>query len=93
MPKSSLNISVSEDEFSSILSALLFSCSINVLSNTGKEYQHKLFQLAKRIKSLKPDIKISDIQFLQEENYEEEISEELLKEFKSNIEVTSFDHM
>lgn len=86
-------MSLTEDELSSVLSSLLFSCSVNILSNNSSEYQKKSFDLAKKLKHSKPDIKLADIQFLSEDNYEEDISLELLHEFKENLEVTSFEHI
>jgi hypothetical protein len=93
MPKDLITISLSEEEFSTILSALLFSCSINIVSSTTKEYQEKLFELAKKIKGYKPNVKLTDIQFLQEENYEDVISSNLIKDFKCNIETIAFENI
>jgi hypothetical protein len=48
--------------------------------------------LAKQLKKVKPDIKLDNIQFLKEDDYEDSISAELLEEFKNNLEVSSFDN-
>lgn len=92
MAKETLNIALTEENVASIISALLFSCSVNVTSNTDEEFQLELFSLAKQLKKVKPDIKLDNIQFLKEDDYEDSISAELLEEFKSNLEVSSFDN-
>jgi hypothetical protein len=92
MAKETLNITLTEENVASIISALLFSCSVNVTSNTDEEFQLELFSLAKQLKKVKPDIKLDNIQFLKEDDYEDSISAELLEEFKSNLEVSSFDN-
>ena len=92
MAKETLNIALTEDNLASIISALLFSCSVNVTSNTNEEYQQELFAVAKQLKKIKPDIKLDNIQFLKEDDYEDSISVELLEEFKNNLEVSSFDN-
>jgi hypothetical protein len=92
MAKETLNIALTEENVASIISALLFSCSVNVTSNTDEEYQQELFAVAKQLKKIKPDIKLDNIQFLKEDDYEDSISAELLEEFKNNLEVSSFDN-
>lgn len=93
MSKNTINISLTDEDFSTVISALLFSCSVNVVSNTSQEYQQKLFDLAKRLKAYKPDVKITDIQFLREENYEDITTEEVLKEFETNLDVITFENI
>ena len=93
MAKPPLNVSLTEDRLASIISALLFSCSVNVISNTNKEYQKELFNLAKLLKSYNNDVKLDNIQFLKEDDYEDSLSHEILEEFKNNLEVTSFEHI
>jgi len=92
MAKETLNIALTEDDLASVISALLFSCSVNVTSNTDEEYQQELFAVAKQLKKVKPNIKLDNIQFLKEDDYEDSISAELLEEFKNNLEVSSFDN-
>ncbi len=88
---SNINVALTEKELQTAISGLLFSCSVNVVSNTNLEYQTELLQLAKMLKDLKPDIKLTEIQFVKEEDYEDETSPLILEAFKSNIEITSFD--
>jgi hypothetical protein len=49
--------------------------------------------VAKHLKTFKPDIKLDNIQFVKEDDYEDSLSVELLEEFKNNLEVTSFENM
>lgn len=88
---SNINVALTEKELQTAISGLLFSCSVNVVSNTNLEYQTELLQLAKKLKDLKPDIKLTEIQFVKEVDYEDETSPLILEAFESNIEITSFD--
>jgi len=87
MSNSLLNVEMTEKQLSTIISGLLFSCSINVVSETNKEYQKELYELAKLLRSLKPDIKLENVQFVEEENYEDDFSVQIKKDFEGNIEV------
>jgi hypothetical protein len=93
MSKKTLNITITEENLASLISALLFSCSVNVTSNTNEEYQTELFELAKQLKEFKPDIELPNIQFLKEENYEDVTSSGLFEHFKNNLEVVTFEEV
>lgn len=93
MSTKNISISLTEKQLGTIVSGLLFSCSVNVVSNTNEEYQQELYQLAKEFKNIKPDIKLEDIQFLKEDNYEDSLSQELFEEFANNLEVISFEQI
>jgi hypothetical protein len=88
---SNINITLSESELEAAISGLLFSCSVNVVSNTSFEFQKQLLGIAEKLKDSKPDIKLTNVQFVEEENYEDSISESLLDKFKTNIETTTFE--
>lgn len=88
---SNINVALTEEELRTAISGLLFSCSVNVVSNTSVEYQTELLRLAEKLKQLKPDIKLTEVQFIKEENYEDETSSLILDNFKDNIDITSFD--
>jgi hypothetical protein len=90
---SNINVALTEKELQTAISGLLFSCSVNIVSNTNLEHQTDLLQLAKKLKELKPDIKLTDIQFVKEDDYEDETSPLILEAFGSNIEITSFEHV
>lgn len=90
---STVNITLTEKEIETAISGLLFSCSVNITSNTDSDYQLELLTLAKKLKNLKPDIKLCNIQFLKEENYEDTTSSEILEHFNNNIEITTFDNV
>jgi hypothetical protein len=91
MSTKTIKVELTEQELETMISALLFSCSVNVTSNTDEEFQTELFEVAKKLKNLKTDIQLNNIQFLQEDNYEDAISSNLFDEFKTNIKVTKFD--
>ena len=90
---STTNVSLTNEELEIAISGLLFSCSVNIVSETNSEYQHKLLSLAKKLKDVKPDIKLDSINFLKEDSYEDETSAEILETFKNNIEITTFEHV
>ncbi len=88
-----LTLTLTEKQLETILSSLLFSCSVNVVSNTNQEYQRQLFELALDLKEAVPDIKFQDIQFLKEDNYEDPLSVEVFKEFGKNMTILKFDQI
>lgn len=93
MSTQNITINLSEKQLGTLISGLLFSCSVNVVSNTNEEYQRELFDLAKELKALKTDIKLDSVQFLKEENYEDSMSQELLEEFIDNLEILTFENI
>ena len=93
MSTKKINISLTEHQLATAISGLLFSCSVNVVSNTNSEYQNDMFQLAKELKRVSPNIKLNDVQFLKETDYEDSISHELLSEFKANMEIITFEQI
>lgn len=88
-----ISISLTEKQLELIISGLLFSCSVNVVSNTTQEYQTELYTLAQELKQLKPDIKLDDIQFLREDNYEDALSPLIFEDFGSNMKILTFDQI
>lgn len=88
-----INLTLDQESLAATISSLLFSCSVNIMSNTDEEYQRQLFRVAKKLKQQNPQIKLSGIQFLKEENYEDTISSEVYEEFKNNLEVVTFEHI
>lgn len=88
-----ITLTLTERQLATIVSGLLFSCSVNVVSNTNEEYQHELFQLAQTIKSAYPAIKLEDIQFIKEDNYEDELSPLVYLEFGDNMELLTFEQV
>lgn len=93
MSTKNVNISLTEKQLATIISGMLFSCSVNVVSNTNKNYFLELFELAKELKALRPSIKLEDIQFVKESNYEDELSDQVLSEFHTNLELVTFDEV
>jgi hypothetical protein len=93
MSTQNITITLSERELGTLISGLLFSCSVNVVSNTNEEYQRELFDLAKTLRAIKPDVVLDSIQFLQEENYEDSLSQDVLDEFSTNLEILTFENI
>ena len=88
-----ITLTLTERQLATIVSGLLFSCSVNVVSNTNEEYQRELFELAKTIKSGYPTIKLDDVQFLKEDYYEDELSPLVFDEFGTNMELLTFEEV
>jgi hypothetical protein len=88
-----ITLTLTERQLATIVSGLLFSCSVNVVSNTNEEYQQELFLLAQTIKSAYPTIKLTDVQFLKEDNYEDALSPLVYEEFGSNMELLTFEEV
>lgn len=88
-----INISLTESQLSTIISGLLFSCSVSVVSNVNDKFQNELFDLAKELKDLKPSIKLEDVQFVKESNYEDELSKLVLEEFGASMQLIAFEQV
>ena len=88
-----ITLTLTERQLTTIVSGLLFSCSVNVVSNTNEEYQRELFELAKTIKSAYPTIKLQEVQFIKEEYYEDELSPLVYEEFGSNMQLLAFEEV
>jgi len=93
MPDNNITIEMTEKQLATAISGLLFSCSVNVVSNVNEEYQRELLDLACLLKTVRPDIKLQDIQFLKEDNYEDSLSQSILEEFRPNLEILTFDQV
>jgi len=93
MSTQNITINLTEKQLATIISGLLFSCSVNIVSTTNEEYQKELFNLAKDLKQVSPEIKLDDIQFLKEDNYEDSLSLDVLREFIDNLEIISFNQI
>lgn len=90
---SNINISLTEKELETAISGLLFSCSVNVVSNTDKEFQINLLSLATKLKENLPNVQLENVQFLKEEDYEDEISQVLFDTFNTNMKVVTFEQV
>lgn len=88
-----INLTLNETEYKAILSSLLFACSVNVVSETNEEFQNTIFECAKKIKKQNPDVLLEQIQFIVEDNYEDQCSAEILSEFSNNLKTVSFDNI
>lgn len=87
---SNINLNLTKEELAATISALLFSSSVNVVSDTSEEFQTKLVGIAKKLKESCPNIQLNDVRFIVEEDYQEKCSEDILKEFATNIKTTDF---
>ena len=90
---SKLKIPLKEEDLELIISSLLFSSSVNIVSNTQESYQKSLVDLAIKLKAYKPDLNLKDIQFIEEENYEDQWSKEIFENFKENFETVDLDRV
>lgn len=91
-----ITIEVTEKQLATLISGLLFSCSVNIVSDahaSNEEYVQEIFELARRLKNIKPDVSLDGIQFLEEPDYEESISKDILREFEGNIQLVTFEEL
>jgi hypothetical protein len=85
------SIEMTERQLATIISGLLFSCSVNVVCEQNKQYQKELYKIAKSLRTIKPDIQLPSVNFIEEDAYEDEISSQIIKDFEGNIEVVVID--
>jgi len=86
-----ISAELTPQELELLISSLLFSSSVNVVSNTQEAYQKQLIELAIKLKQSLPDIQLNHIQFIEEEDYEDQWSSDILEHFKENLETINFD--
>lgn len=79
--------SLSKDDLKTILESLLFSSSVDVCASFYKEESLNMFELAKKIRSMFPEVILEDVSItpILDENctevYHDEHTEEILKFF------------
>lgn len=88
-----ISISLSEPEIERIVSGLLFFSSVNIVSDLNEDYQKDLVNIAIKLKSYAPNLKLSQIRFIKEKDYEDKFSETILSEFNKNMEITIFEEV
>jgi hypothetical protein len=96
MSEEYIQLEVTEQQLASIISGLLFSCSVNIISESAasnEQYINEIYELAKKLKNIKPDIALEGIQFLEETHYEDNLSSDILREFEGNIKVITFEEL
>lgn len=96
MSEEYIQLEVTEQQLASIISGLLFSCSVNIISESAtsnEQYISEIYELAKKLKNIKPDIALEGIQFLEETHYEDNLSSDILREFEGNIQVITFEEL
>ncbi len=82
---------LSNHEVETVVSALLFTSSVNVVANnTDPLFQQSLIETAKRLKQECPDLKLKNVQFIKEDNYEDQYTVDIYENFKDTLEVTTF---
>ena len=86
-------VHLTDDELQTTIESLLFGTSINIVSNTDPNYQQKMFDVAVKLREHKQDIKLDNISFIKEEDYEEKITQTILDVFEQNLKFTSFEHV
>lgn len=89
----SINIKFTQEELETLTSSLLFSSSVNVIMKMDSHDSLKYIELAEKLKTNCSKLELKDIQFIQEENYEDLWSHRLYENFKDNIEIVSLDQV
>jgi hypothetical protein len=89
-----MNLTLTHQEINHIVEALLFSSSVSVGADWHKEDCESMLQIALYLKEVTEDnLKLENINFLKEEDYEDTCSEKILEEFGSKLEVYSLDNI
>jgi hypothetical protein len=79
------SIPFSKDETNLIIECLLFSSSVNIGADWQEDDFLKMLTLAKKIKKNINKIDLKNLMLYKEENYEDNWTEELCKEFGKDI--------
>ena len=88
-----LNITLTAAELNQIISALLFTSSVNVFADIDEKECKEMIETATKLKAISPDIKLEHVEFYIEDSYEEPWSIDILKTFGENIhQVTAQDY-
>jgi len=83
---SSVNLNLDKNKINRLIEALLFSTSVNIGAEWETNDYTEMLALAKELKHYcNNDIELNKICFYKEENYEDDWSQYLLKNFKKNI--------
>ncbi len=89
-----MNLNLSEKEINHVIEALLFSSSVSVGADWHKEDCDSMLQIALSLKEIiKDDLKIENINFYKEEDYEDTCSEKILEAFGSKLEIFSLENI
>jgi len=86
-----IQVELTHEELESVISALLFTSSISIIGSVDEVRQQQLVGLAQKLKTNDPKIKLKFIEFIQEEQYEDECSQKIYEEFKNNLNVVTFE--
>jgi hypothetical protein len=79
------------DEYNLLIEILLFSSSVNICSDWKEKDFRKMIKLAERFKNFIGDkINLSNISFIEEENYEDSWTKEMHNVFANHYKVTNF---
>lgn len=85
--KSSVVVSLTEKQISTIVQSLLFSSSVNIGANWNETDYTAMVKLATSLRELHPTLDLDKICFYQEENYEDKWSPSILDSFKEYLNI------
>ena len=88
-----LQIEFTNEELERVISALLFTSSVSIIGSVDEVRQQQLVELAQKLKTNDPKIKLKFIEFIKEEEYEDLCSEKIYEEFKNNLNVVTFENV
>ncbi len=84
-------LELNEEEYKVVLSSLLFTSSVNFVLNNSDGFQNNAVNTLKKVKQMYPECKLEDVEYIQDEVFEDELSEDLFNLFKNNVNVVSLE--
>lgn len=84
-------LELNEDEYKAVLSSLLFTSSVNFVLNNSDGFQNNTVNTLKKVKQMYPECMLDDVEYIKDEAFEDELSEELFNMFKDNVNVVSLE--
>ena len=80
-----VTLTLDSEQINYIVEALLFSASVNIGAEWEETDFNKMIEIAKKLKSTCNNINLQKICFYKEDNYEDNWSEDVFKNFKKNL--------
>lgn len=89
---SKVAVTLTKEEISLLIEALLFSSSVNIGADWNSEDYQKMLAVAKSLREkIQTESKFKNIWFCKEESYEDQFTEEILKHFGNDLQECNFD--
>ena len=89
-----MNLTLTPQEINQIIESLLFASSVSIGADWHKEDCESMLKIALYLKEqVGNDLNLENINFYQEEDYEDSCSPQILEEFGSKMEIYSLENI